>query len=373
MTDQLPDEPEQIERGAAPQRYRSVPSKKALRHMTQPIRAALAAGGVVLLPTDTVYGIAADARDEAAVGKLRDVKQRTTDQPIAIIFKSVEQLYNELPDLSPRARAAIDELLPGPYTLLVRNPGGHFAWLCGEDASIIGVRVPFGAYDLPPLAATSANAPGQPEAIQMSQLPEPIVDAIDAALDVGPIRGASSTILDLTAWEDDESQLAFDVGRIIRDPRNLGHRALMLLDQPTSHGARFRHDVAMLKSCAPGRRFRDRQERRQHATFLSRVATIALGGLLVALGFAMMVLPGPGVISVFVGLGMFAGESRLIASWLDRLEVPLNRVYRVLRDRLGDGWLARVVALIVLLIGGAVTLWVSLTLTRLVQSHVGWI
>ena len=188
-------------------------------------REALQDGGLVVLPTDTVYGIAARADDADACRRLYEAKGRELDKPTAVLFAHVEQLLEALEGLSVRARFAVHALLPGPFTLVVRvEPGHPFEHLCGADPTRLGVRVPAGAVELPAVAATSANDPGEPEIERVEQLPDHIRDAMAVAIDRGPLRsGRSSTVLDLTAWEGG-GELA-----VLRDPARLAGQAMAVL------------------------------------------------------------------------------------------------------------------------------------------------
>ena len=103
--------------------------------------AAVRVGGVVVLPTDTVYGLVADARDAAAATALYRLKGRASVQPTAVLASSVAAVRGLVP-LDRRAAAVADALLPGPYTLVVANPAQALPWLCGPGATTIGVRVP---------------------------------------------------------------------------------------------------------------------------------------------------------------------------------------------------------------------------------------
>lgn len=191
------------------------------------VDAALRRGQLVMVPTDTVYGIAAFAEDEHACAKLYAVKRRDRSQQVAVLFARLDHLYDMLPSLSSRAITACEALLPGPYTLVVRNSDGAFPWLCGDNPDAIGVRVPAGAEPLPPLAATSANVSGEPEVVRPDELPAPLRDEVACAIDRGPLpAGAASTVLELTAWE---ATGAHEDVRVLRDPAARATRALAIL------------------------------------------------------------------------------------------------------------------------------------------------
>jgi L-threonylcarbamoyladenylate synthase len=145
----------------------------------------IAAGGVVLFPADTVYGLACDPDDESAVRRLYALKGRAPDKPAATMYFSVDAL----PPLTPHVAAAARALLPGPVTLVV-GP--------------LGLRVP----DLPLLQGaavavlqSSANHAGGPEARRLKDVPEDIRNGADLVIDGGELPGTSSTVLDLTRYE----------------------------------------------------------------------------------------------------------------------------------------------------------------------------
>jgi L-threonylcarbamoyladenylate synthase len=156
-------------------------------------------GELAILPTDTVYGIGCAAGLEEACARLYAVKDRPADQPTAVVFGSVERAARELGD------AVRSELLPGPVTLIVPNPGRRFAHLCGPSPERIGVRVP----ELAPavaeladavggLALTSANRRGEAAPGRLSDVPPELVAVAALVVDGGTLPGVASTVLDLT-------------------------------------------------------------------------------------------------------------------------------------------------------------------------------
>jgi tRNA threonylcarbamoyl adenosine modification protein (Sua5/YciO/YrdC/YwlC family) len=166
---------------------------------------AVRAGGLVVLPTDTVYGLACTPYREQPVRALSVLKGRSPEQPVALVAASVDWLLECVPELRGRAAAVARALLPGPYTLVLPNPSRRFPWLVGSSPETIGVRVPdvrgvarevlerLGA-----VAATSANLHGGPDPRRLADLPVEIVSAVAAVVDGGELPGAASTVLDLT-------------------------------------------------------------------------------------------------------------------------------------------------------------------------------
>lgn len=170
--------------------------------------AAIAAGALAIVPTDTVYGLAADPHAEAAVQRLYRAKGRRDLQPTALVAADVDVLLECLPELRGRAERIARALLPGPYTLVLPNPARRFAWLAGAKPDTIGVRVPDlagpGAELLGlvgALAATSANLPGGPDPRTLQDVPEELRVSAAALLDAGELPGTPSTVLDLTGPE----------------------------------------------------------------------------------------------------------------------------------------------------------------------------
>jgi tRNA threonylcarbamoyl adenosine modification protein (Sua5/YciO/YrdC/YwlC family) len=165
---------------------------------------ALRAGLPVLLPTDTVYGLAARA-DETGADAVYALKGRAHEQPTALLAASVVDLVAAVPELD---RGLLDALLPGPYTLVLPNPARRFGWLAGSTPAKIGVRVP----GLPAAAndavvavgvvlATSANDPGGPNPATLDDVPARIRAGCAAELDAGRLPGTASTVIDLTGAE----------------------------------------------------------------------------------------------------------------------------------------------------------------------------
>jgi L-threonylcarbamoyladenylate synthase len=170
--------------------------------------AAIRAGRLAIVPTDTVYGLATTPYREESVLTLYRAKGREGRQPTAVVAASLEALERLLPELPEPSAAIARALLPGPYTLIVPNPAERLPWLTGTRPDAIGVRVP--AVDGPArellgrvgaLVATSANLPGGPDPHTLADVPEQLRAAADALLDGGPLPGTPSTVIDLTGAE----------------------------------------------------------------------------------------------------------------------------------------------------------------------------
>jgi L-threonylcarbamoyladenylate synthase len=167
--------------------------------------AAVKAGEPVLLPTDTVYGLVTSAHREDYAARVYRLKGRDATQPTALLAASIENLFECVPEFDGRSDVILRALLPGPFTLILPNPARRFRWLTGVRTDAIGVRVP----ELPEpskqvvdaagcLMATSANDPGGPNPITLDDVPQRIRDAVAAELDLGPLPGTPSTVIDFT-------------------------------------------------------------------------------------------------------------------------------------------------------------------------------
>jgi L-threonylcarbamoyladenylate synthase len=176
--------------------------------VTEQVVEAIRAGQAVILPTDTVYGLCADAYQEEAVRRLYRLKGRGEMQPTAFLAADVDAVLDAVPELDAHARNIARALLPGPYTLIFPNPAHRFVWLTGRRPETIGVRVP----ELPTeaqavldrvraVAATSANHPGGPDPRRLEDIPDDLRAGCGAALDGGELPGTPSTVLDLTGDE----------------------------------------------------------------------------------------------------------------------------------------------------------------------------
>jgi L-threonylcarbamoyladenylate synthase len=170
--------------------------------------AAIREGHVVVIPTDTVYGLACTPYRPEPVRALAELKRRPSDRPIALVAASVDRLVECIPELRGREEALARRLLPGPYTLVVPNPGGRFPWLAGNRPDAIGVRVPAASgpaaavlQQVGAIAATSANRHGEPDPRRLEDVPAEVLAGVAAAVDAGELPGTPSTVLDLTGVE----------------------------------------------------------------------------------------------------------------------------------------------------------------------------
>lgn len=188
-------------------------------------QAALALGKLIVIPTDTVYGLAAQANDEKAVRRLYRLKGRDIYQPTSVIFSSISQLLDVTGVTCSRTMWAIRALLPGPWTLIIDVPDLAWPWVTGGRVGPMGVRVPATALDIPPVAATSANLAGAPTSNSISELDERLVKFIAVAIEAGSLDASNeSTVIDITGWS-----LGKDHPKVLRDTAGRALGALNLL------------------------------------------------------------------------------------------------------------------------------------------------
>lgn len=159
-------------------------------------------GGVAIMPTDTLYGLACDPTNWKAAERLYELKGRPEQKPSAVMFFALSNALKELSWLDRWQRSAVEALLPGPVTAVVPNPTGVFGPACGGGP--LGVRVPDLKGGLEPLTRlsvpvlqSSANLAGGESPRSLDQIPSEIAAAVDVVLDGGELPGVGSTVVSL--------------------------------------------------------------------------------------------------------------------------------------------------------------------------------
>lgn len=165
---------------------------------------AVRRGQLVVLPTDTVYGLGVDAFDADGVQRLLDAKGRGRDMPPPVLISTATTLDALASEVPGWARGLMDHYWPGPLTLVCHQQSS-LRWDLGETRGTVAVRMPDdrGALDLlgrtGPLAVSSANLSGQPAATTADEAVAMLGEAVEVVLDGGPSRGSlASTIVDCT-------------------------------------------------------------------------------------------------------------------------------------------------------------------------------
>jgi L-threonylcarbamoyladenylate synthase len=166
--------------------------------------AAARAGELIVLPTDTVYGIGADAFIPAAVITMLAAKGRGRNMPPPVLVGTARAAAALVDDLGPFGQDLIDEFWPGALTLVFRA-SPTLLWDLGDTKGTVALRMPLHAVALDvlkqtgPLAVSSANRTGQPAATTADEAQQQLGEAVSVYLDGGPCAdNVPSTILDLT-------------------------------------------------------------------------------------------------------------------------------------------------------------------------------
>ncbi|WP_326636505.1 L-threonylcarbamoyladenylate synthase [Streptosporangium sp. NBC_01755] len=165
---------------------------------------AVRRGELVVLPTDTVYGIGADAFTPAAVSALLEAKGRGRDMPVPVLVGTVRAANALVENLGPYGQDLVDAFWPGPLTLICRA-NRSLSWDLGDAKGTVAIRMPLHAVALDllketgPMAVSSANRSGAPAATGAADAEKQLGDSVSVYLDAGPCEsGTPSTILDLT-------------------------------------------------------------------------------------------------------------------------------------------------------------------------------
>ncbi|WP_255193349.1 L-threonylcarbamoyladenylate synthase [Natronobeatus ordinarius] len=165
---------------------------------------AIRAGELVVYPTETVYGLGADALDHDAVERVFDVKGRDRSNPISLAVPSVPAAF-EFVRVTDRERQFMAEFLPGPVTVLCRRRD-VVPDVLTSGADRVGVRVPAHHAALTlceragtPITATSANVSGRESVRRVADLDPELADAAAVVLDGGETDGTESTVVDVSS------------------------------------------------------------------------------------------------------------------------------------------------------------------------------
>jgi L-threonylcarbamoyladenylate synthase len=166
------------------------------------IRSVLRAGGLVVYPTDTAYGLGADPFQEAAVARLYEVKERPRGQPVSMAVADLAEVFR-FGERTSLAEAFCMKNLPGPFTVVLRSTS-HAPRAILSTTGGIALRIP--AHPIPrllakaygPITATSANRHGKPAPETCDAAREQLADRVDVYLEGGPSQGGESIVVDLT-------------------------------------------------------------------------------------------------------------------------------------------------------------------------------
>lgn len=166
-------------------------------------RAALGRGELVVMPTDTVYGVAADAFNPAGVRRLLDAKGRGRQSPPPVLIPGIPTLDALAAEVPPEARALVEAFWPGGLTIIL-PARDSLRWDLGDTGGTVALRMPANPVALEllaetgPLAVSSANLTGEPAAVSVDEARRMLGESVAVYLDDGPGGTAGSTIVDAT-------------------------------------------------------------------------------------------------------------------------------------------------------------------------------
>lgn len=158
-------------------------------------------GGIAVIPTETVYGIAASIYNENGINKIFEAKQRPSDNPLIVHISKLEQLEELIDDINEVSKKMIDHFWPGPLTLIFKAKNRLNRNITG-GLDTVAVRMPDNAFTLAliditgPIAAPSANISGKPSGTEISDIFEELNDKVDIIIDEGLSKcGLESTVI----------------------------------------------------------------------------------------------------------------------------------------------------------------------------------
>lgn len=159
-------------------------------------------GKIIVYPTDTVYGIAANAYDESAVSKVFDTKKRLKTKAVSLCLAEIEAI-NDVAFMDNKTEILVEQLFPGPFTVIMKKKEQISPLLTG-GTSKIGIRIPDNklsrdlAFEFP-ITSTSANISGLNVPETPKEVVEQLGDSVDLVLDAGVCKyGHHSTVVDMT-------------------------------------------------------------------------------------------------------------------------------------------------------------------------------
>ncbi len=167
--------------------------------------AVLRKGGVIVYPTDTIYGIGCDALQQHAVERVYRIKQRQETKPMLVLVNSIDMALSLIDNVHPAVSDIMNSCWPGPLTLLCTPRAGKHNWLSAGSGKI-GLRFPRHDFccelirvSAVPLLSTSANISGKEYTGDIRQLNDEFAPLVDLVIDAGELPASPpSTVVDVT-------------------------------------------------------------------------------------------------------------------------------------------------------------------------------
>ena len=159
-------------------------------------------GGIVVFPTETVYGIGTNGLNENAVKRIYEVKQRPLNKPISLLVNSMDMINDIAQEITDLEKALIKEFFPGPLTIILKKKD-TVPNIVTANSKTVGVRMPSNKIALKlieyaevPIATPSANISGKPSGTNMEDIMKDFEGKVDCYIDDGPSKiGVPSTIV----------------------------------------------------------------------------------------------------------------------------------------------------------------------------------
>jgi L-threonylcarbamoyladenylate synthase len=188
----------------------------------------VARGGLLVLPTDTLYGVGCDPFNASAVQALFAAKGRGRDLPLPVLVHNWRQAIGLVEEVTEQAQALIAAWWPGPLTLVFREAAG-IGWDLGDSQGTVAVRMPKQTFALAliqrtgPLAVSSANRSGEPSPRTIPGIVEQLGDQVGVFFDAGAASdGPASTIVDLSGTRPrmlrEGAIPAAEIERVLEEP-----------------------------------------------------------------------------------------------------------------------------------------------------------
>ena len=183
---------------------------KIIEEELENVIAVLKGGGIIVFPTDTVYGIACDANNDIAINKIYELKGRNNNKPICVLTSSIEKI-KKVAYINNQEEQLINKYMPGALTIIL-NKKENVSDILTSNLKTIGVRIPNNEIDLKildklnyPLAVTSANISGEQSSIAIDDFINNLKNKVDIIIDGGITKlKVSSTIIKV---EDEEIKI----------------------------------------------------------------------------------------------------------------------------------------------------------------------
>jgi L-threonylcarbamoyladenylate synthase len=169
------------------------------------IAALVASGGVIVYPTDTIYGIGCDAFNPVSVQRVNSIKKRSAGQPLLILIPGLEWAHRLAMEIPPRFDRVVEKFWPGPLTLILRASGyaPRGAMAGGSTIGIRWAQNPFLQALMDevgsPIVSTSANFSGGEPIREPNKGCGELLQHVDMIVDGGPLEGKESTVIDLSS------------------------------------------------------------------------------------------------------------------------------------------------------------------------------